>query len=401
MRRLLPGLVLVAVLLAACSGTAPHPRATVPTSTTTTPVAPTTTAPVTSTTRPVTTTEGNVVEDLTWISPTHGWALVDDGPCGQATGNQVLTTTNGGVAWTPVGSIAAPSGNCSGAGLVGVSHIRFANNLDGYAFGPQLYVTADGGVTWTQENGPYVTTLEPTGANVMRVSFTRTGCPGPCDLTVQSAPAGSSVWQSLTAPFQGDAVQLVRQGSDAYVAVYGNPAGGAGDAHTTLMLSQDGGITWGQRADPCDDVGGDEYDTVTISAAPQSVLVALCRDRLHPQQAYVAVSTDSGVVFAGQSVLSGSAFLGTIAATSASTIFVGSAGSPGTGSEQWVLLTSTDGGHSWQTAVSETGQAQTFFPTEPFLGFESSTVGRWVGEPHHLWETTDGGVHWVKQAIGA
>jgi photosystem II stability/assembly factor-like uncharacterized protein len=395
-RRLFPALVLVAVLLAACSGKAPNPHATGPTSTTTTLVVPTTTTPVT---KPVTTTAGNVVEDLTWISPTHGWALADDEHCGQATCTEVLTTTNGGSAWSPVGSIAAPSGNCSGCGLVGVSHIRFANNLDGYAFGPQLYVTTDGGVTWTQQSGPYVTALEPAGTNVMRVSFTHTGCPGPCDLTVQSAPAGSSAWQSLTAPFQGDAVQLVRQGSEAYVAVYGNPAGG-GDARTTLMLSQDGGTTWGQRADPCDNVGGDEFDTVAINAAPQSVLVALCRDRFQSQRAYVAVSTDSGVVFAGQSVVSVPAFLGSIAATNASTIFLGTAGSPGTGSTQWVLLASTDGGHSWQTAVSETGQAQLFFPTEPFLGFENTTVGRWVGEPYHLWETTDGGVHWIKPAIG-
>jgi photosystem II stability/assembly factor-like uncharacterized protein len=340
-----------------------------------------------------------VVDDLTWISPSHGWALVDDGRCGQGTGTEVLTTTNGGAAWTPVGSIAARSGNCSGAGLVGVSHIRFANDLDGYAFGLQLYVTTDGGATWTQQNGPYVTALEPAGTNVMRISFTHTGCPGPCDFAVQSAPAGSDAWQSLTAPFSGDAVQLVRQGGDAYVAVFGNPAGGAGDAHTTLMMSQDGGVTWGERADPCDDVGGDEYDTVAISAAPQSVLVALCRDRFEARRAYVAVSTDSGAVFAGQSVVSEPVFLGTIAATSASTVFLGTAGSQGTGSAQWVLLVSTDGGSSWRTVVHETGQAQPYFPADPFLGFENATVGRWVGNPHHLWETTDGGVHWVEQAI--
>ena len=397
MRRLLTALALVAILFAACSATPSHPHASGSTSTTTTPVASTTTAPVTPTTKPVS-SPSTVVEDLTWISPTHGWALVDDEHCGQATCTEVLMTTNGGAAWSPVGPIAAPTGSCSGCGLVGVTHIRFANNLDGYAFGPQLYVTTDGGVTWTPQNGPYVTALEPAGTNVMRVSFTHTGCPGPCDLTVQLAPAGSTAWQSLTAPFQGDAVQLVRQASDAYVAVFENPAGG-GDARTTLMMSQDDGTTWGERADPCDEVGGDEFDTVAINAAPQSVLVAICRNRTQPQQAYVAVSTDSGAVFTAQSVVPQSALFGTIAATSASTIFLGTAGSQGTGSAQWLLLASTDGGHTWQTVVSEKGQLQPFYPTDPFLGFENSTVGRWVGYPYHLWETTDGGVNWVKQPI--
>ena len=121
----------------------------------------------------------------------HGWALVGQGTCGQTTCADVLTTTDGGSVWHQIGSIAATLSDCVGCGTPGVSHIRFANDLDGYAFGPDLFVTTDGGVTWSQENGPYVAALEPAGGTVMRVAYTETGCPGPCDLTIQTAPAGS------------------------------------------------------------------------------------------------------------------------------------------------------------------------------------------------------------------
>jgi hypothetical protein len=341
---------------------------------------------------------GRLVDDLTWISPTQGWALVDTPTCGQPTCTEVLATTNGGGTWTQVGTIPAPS-NCTTCGLVGVSHIRFANALDGYAFGPGLFTSTDGGATWTQQSGPYVVALEPVGANVMRISYTRTGCPGPCDLSVQSAPVVSTAWQTLTGPFQADSVQLVRQGNEAYVAAYANPAGGVDDAHATLMLSQDGGTTWGERADPCGEVGGAEFDTTSIAAAPQGVLAALCVDRAQPTRAYVDVSTDSGVVFTAGSIVTAPGLLGSLAVTNASNLFVGTAGTAGTGPAQWVLLASQDGGQTWRRAVVQNGKVEPNFGAQTFLGFENSTVGRWVGYPYNIWETTDGGTQWVKQSI--
>jgi photosystem II stability/assembly factor-like uncharacterized protein len=389
--------VLSTLVLSACS-TGSRPHATKATTTTTT-------RHHTSTTKPVTTTApgprpASLVDDLTFISPTQGWALADQSSCGQPTCTQVLTTTDGGATWTKVGTIPSPS-NCTTCGLVGVSHIRFANALDGYAFGPGFFTSSDGGATWTQPAGPNVVALEPVGSNVMRISFTQTGCPGPCDLTVQSAAAGSTAWQTVRGPFQADSVQLVRQATDAYVAVYGNPAGG-GVGSTTMMISQDDGATWGERADPCDEVGGDEFDTVAISAAPQSVLVALCRDRAQPQRSYVAVSTDSGMVFTAQSMLPNSrpaGPFGAVAATSATSLFVGTAGASGTGRAQWTLLASSDGGQTWRQAVVQRGTLQPNFPAETFLGFENGSVGRWVGYPSNIWETTDGGGQWVKQSI--
>jgi hypothetical protein len=394
-RRLAAALVLAAVLLAACSSAgSKHSQGSTTTVHATTP----TTKPVTTTTQAP--KPGTLIDDLTWISPTQGWALVDMPKCGQPTCTEVLTTANGGGTWTQVGTIPAPS-NCTTCGLVGVTHIRFANALDGYAFDPGFFTSTDGGATWTQQTGPYVVALEPVGSNVMRISFTQTGCPGPCDLSVQSAPVGSAAWQTLHGPFQADSVQLVRQANEAYVAAYANPAGGVDDAHATLMLSQDGGTTWGERADPCGDVVGVEYDATSIAAAPRGVLAVLCLDREQPTRAFVDVSTDSGVVFAAGSTVTAASLLGTVVVTSASNLFVGSAGMAGTGPAQWVLLASGDGGQTWRQAVVQNGKAEPNFAAQTFLGFENSTVGRWVGYPSNIWETTDGGAQWVKQSIAA
>jgi hypothetical protein len=394
-RRLIAALALATVVLSSCAA-ASHPHAVGPGGGTTTTATPTT-EPVTTTTL----APRLVVEDLTWISPDHGWALVELSNCTQpACTEVVLTTANGGTNWTQVGTIPAPS-NCAGCGPLGVTQIRFANALDGYAFDPAFFTTTDGGVTWTQQAGPDVLALEPVGGNVLRISDARTGCPGPCDLSVQSAATGSSAWQTLNGPFQGDDVQLVRQADEVYVAVFANPAGGVDDAHASLMLSQDGGTTWGARADPCGDVGGVEFDAAAIAAAPQGVLAVLCVDRAQPTQAFVDVSTDSGVVFAAGSVLSDSGFLGSLALTSASNIFVGSSAGPGKGSARWVLMASQDGGQTWRQAAAQSGKDQPYFPARTFLGFENTQVGRWVVNPSTIWQTTDGGTQWVMQSVAS
>jgi photosystem II stability/assembly factor-like uncharacterized protein len=216
---------------------------------------------------------------------------------------------------------------------------------------------------------------------------------------MQTAYAGSAVWRSLTAPVQGDGVQLVRQGlEDAYVAIFENPAGGAESAHATLMLSDDGGATWSTRPDPCGDVGGDEYDTWALAAAPGSALAVLCEDRLQPLDMYIALSADGGNSFAAQPLLPAAEGPVELAMTSASSIFVGFSASPGTGTTQYSILSSADGGRSWQQAATdlEVKAGNPPPPASTFLGFESSVVGRWVVGGDILWQTSDGGSQWVR-----
>jgi photosystem II stability/assembly factor-like uncharacterized protein len=392
-------LLTLGALLAACSSAAPPRHHSAAPSTTTTSALPSSiSSPTTSTTTPSPPPSNLPIDDLTWISATHGWALVGSTNCAEPKCAEVLTTTDGGstwseIGWIPLGSNDCPGG-CNGNGS-GVTHIRFANAMDGYAYDPDLFVTTDGGQFWSKISGPMVAALEPDGSSVMRVAYTQTGCPGPCDLTIETAPAGSESWVTVHAPFQGDSVQLIRQGNAAYVATFQNPAGGAGNAQATLLLSTDNGETWTSRPDPCSYTASVEYDTEAITAAPGGVIVALCQQRGGGMHDYVALSANGGTTFLPQPAMPGTAIFGSIAAASASDLVV-AGGTNGQQPPRTVLYDSRDGGRTWEMVASQaaTSTAAIGFVPPTYLGFESASVGRWASGTDLLFQTSDGGLTW-------
>ena len=331
---------------------------------------------------------GDTALDVTWISATHGWALVHPAGCAHCTA--IRTTTDGGTTWTALASPVA-SGES-------VSSIRFANANDGYLFGPDLFVTHDGGNTWTQEQSRPISYLEIAGSTAMRISYSHTGCPGPCDWSIDRAAVGSSDWQPLPIPAIDSNVSalLVRQGQrDVYASFGGNPAGGASNAQSQLLISHDGGDSWTSRVDPCGFTAGAENDTRGVAAAPGNVAVVLCQPRLADPATpgFVVVSSDGGATFGPPRTLPAGSVPLLLASLSASDIVV-STSEPSSAS----VLVTDDGGATWKVTAREQLTVQGAIPPG-FLGFETATTGRWISPAGTLWTTTDGGQTWTPQHL--
>ena len=352
--------------------------------------------------------------DLTWVSDTLGWALAAV-PCAGQLCPAVAETTDGGSSW-----LGLPSPNVAFYGLYGaippqtadcqqvacVSHIRFATSKIGYLFGPSLFMTVDGGQTWQQVDSPPVESLEAAGGDVYRVVYDHTGCPGPCNRTVEEAASGSDDWRTLLQIPEGgglgtelDTASLVLQGTQTiYLPIYGNPAGG-GNAAATLFRSTDGGQTWRQLGDPCGGSADPGNVAISFAAAPGGQLTALCLPRGGPPGWAVLTSDDGGSAWGSRRPVPGSA-LELIAAPRPGTLVVGTPTTSGTGVVTSTLLVSTDGGEAWSTAATD----QVDLGSSPlgvslWLGFEDATTGRWAGDDQTIWTTTDGGLTWTARAF--
>ncbi len=349
---------------------------------------------------------GPFVIDLTWVSARTGWALAVTS-CARGLCPQIAQTRNGGQTWqrlpSPPGFIEDGRLDCSKKPCV--THLRFATASAGYLFGPALFVTRDGGRSWARENSPPVEALEPSSGAVVRIVYDHTGWPGPCDRTVEEAPAGSSSWRTLLRlglP-RGDsrevAAQAIRAGSRViYVPIYGDQAAGAGTQHTIIFRSLDAGRSWRRLDDPCGGSGRRVYDAVALAAAPARIVAALCAPRSgRPTGEFVRTSTDAGSSWRPRHRLPGSPRL--IAAASPSHLVVADGPVSGNGPYTYRLAVSTDGGLHWNAVITDRERINAAAPASAFLGFENAKVGRWVGDERAIWTTSDGGVHWIRRTF--
>ena len=365
---------------------------------------------------------GPYVVDLTWVSDSMGWALAAV-PCAGQLCAAVAATTDGGATWQPLPSppvsldpiartqgasgitIAAAQGDCE-QDLSCVSQIRFATSRIGYLFGPGLYMTVDGGESWQEMTSLPVETLEASGGDVFRVVYDHGGCPGPCNRTVEEAPAGSDDWQTLLQipgslqipPGALDTASLILEGSRTiYLPIYGNPVGG--EPFTTLLRSLDGGQTWQRLTDPCISTTTLGDSAIAFAAAPDGYMAALCYANGAPDAPTVLTSSDSGTSWGSRLSVPESS-RGLIAAPSAGTLVAGPPPGSGSGPATMTLSVSRDGGVDWSTAATD----QVNLDSVPvgvslWLGFEDATTGRWVGDDQTIWTTTDGGKTWTPQAF--
>jgi photosystem II stability/assembly factor-like uncharacterized protein len=96
---------------------------------------------------------GFKANSITWASPQQGWVL-GAAPCGAKTCTDVIGTTDGATTWKLLGRVNAPIARLGQAANPGVTEIRFATPMVGWAFGPHLFQTVDGGRSWAKMTIP-------------------------------------------------------------------------------------------------------------------------------------------------------------------------------------------------------------------------------------------------------
>ncbi len=377
---------LVLLALASCTGGGKPKASRTPTSSPAEPPS----ATLTATPTPTATPSRFKVVDSTWVSADVGWVL-GAATCGETECVSLKATRDGGRSWKDA---ALPTGtrpdrlrnDCQDPCF---AHVRFANRKVGYLFGPGFYVTRDGGRTWHTERARLVLNLEISDGRAFRVVARMTGCPGPCDVRIERSVVGSRTWRELSTPRQDAAgTGLIVSGTRVYLAAYGNPAGGAGDAHPGFLRSLDAGRTWRKLADPCQNDPDSENDGIAIAAAPGGFLAVLCRSRMFSERrSFLMTSADSGRSFAPRRVLP-KAFADEVAAGSGFTIAVAA-----TRGARSVVLVSRDGGRTWRTTLSAAlpeGDVRVFF------GFQNASTARVALSGSAIWTTRDAGANWTR-----
>jgi photosystem II stability/assembly factor-like uncharacterized protein len=343
---------------------------------------------------------------ISWVSATEGWALAA-APCGAGACARLARTTDAGRHWQqlpdPPAAILGGTADCLAARAC-VSQVSFASAAIGYLYGPSLLMTTDGGLTWKARPGLQTETLTIADGQAYRVAYTSGGCPGPCQPSLQEAPAGSANWRTLiarlTEPDRSDSAQIAVSGRNVLVAMYGSLAGPVA-AQAELYRSADGGGTWQQPADPCGVLrpGGfvSEKDLIGLAATPGGFVAGLCFTRAR-MSTFVITSADAGTSWRPASASPPGQDLGFITAASPATIAVASAATGGNGTYTARLLVTTDGGRRWVTVATDT-QDLAADGAPAWAGFETPLAGQWLADPHGVWTTTDGGLHWTRTAF--
>ncbi len=340
-----------------------------------------------------------------WISATEGWALAVQ-PCATGTCTRIARTTDAGRHWQVLSAPAAAIGDGTAGCPAGdcLSQVSFASPTIGYLYGPALLMTTDGGLTWRVQPGPATETLAIDDGQVYRVAYAHGGCPGPCQPSLQEAPAGSASWRTLIGrlaePDRSDSAQIVVSGPDVLVAMYGGVTGPV-PGEAVIYRSADGGSTWRQMADPCGRLGSDgpdqQEDLTGLAAAPGGFFAGLCA--APDSTSTVVASADAGLTWRPTAAPPPGQWLGQIAAATPSTIAVASGATGGNGAYTARLLVTTDGGRHWVTAAIDP-QDLSAGSAPAWLGFQTALAGQWLGDPHGIWTTTDGGLHWTRTAFG-
>jgi photosystem II stability/assembly factor-like uncharacterized protein len=343
--------------------------------------------------------------DTSWVSAAEGWALAVQ-QCARGDCTRVARTTDSGQHWQALPDPpAVPEGDYGCSGRACAAHVTFASPRVGYLYGPALLMTSDGGRHWLPQPGPLTETLAVAGGTAYRIAYDHSGCPGPCQPSLQEAPAGSAHWRTLasqlTEPDRSGTAQFAISGPDLLVALYGSLAGPL-PATAVVYRSADGGGTWQRADDPCTSFGpsgpGQEDDLTGLAAAPGGFFAGVCTVRVS-LRTFVITSADAGATWQETPATPPGQWNTLVAAAGPATIALASGPSGGNGKYTTTLVLTTDGGRQWVTAATDPQDLGNGADVPAAVSFETPLAGQWLGDAHGIWTTADGGLHWTRAAL--
>jgi photosystem II stability/assembly factor-like uncharacterized protein len=330
---------------------------------------------------------------VTFVSPTDGWVLGSTA-CASARCAVIAHTLDAGHTWSRIPAPATTVDTDPRLANAGVSALRFADPLDGWAYGPQLWATHDGGATWHAiavagftGGSASVWDLEAAAGSAHLAYYAS----GPLAFGIASTAVARDAWKSPPVYLPVGAgpvpqVQLVIQGTAGWlIQVDREVVNGA-------RLVNGSWQTW---TPPCSDSAG----PAVLAASSSASLLADCDLGVWstPAGEHLYRSANGGASFAELSPAVPLSSAGEVATPNTSTIVVAGDGPPDAkGATTPVVIGSFDGGHSW-TTVLRPGSA-----TFTDLGFTTQTQGvliTTVGATSRLLMTRDGGHTWAAVAF--
>jgi hypothetical protein len=330
-----------------------------------------------------------------WVSPKDGWLLGAAG-CGATTCTETVRTTDGGVTWKTLGTIAAP---LTIEDASGVTEVRFADDLHGWAFGPALWISGDGGATWQPQASPGGRPVIALAADAQVAYAVVSACElnqalSDCrhGATLWRTTPGSVAWTqvSLRLPVSNQAILEV-SGLTAYLAIATPGGKAAGEIDVTVD-----GVHWTGRPDPCSVTDGEYISGIAASSATQVAL--MCQANIGFGKAYkhVVRSVDTALTTSDAGILPLYGIVSRLASSPNGTLVVSSFS---IGS--WIYR--NGGGQAW-TTPEDLGDGGIGWND---IGFPTDQVGFVIhgpvaccggGGPGELWKSGDGGVSW-RQAV--
>jgi hypothetical protein len=323
---------------------------------------------------------------VTFVSADDGWVL-GSVPCDSKRCAAIEQTRDGGQTWVPASAPKATvvTGVDAIGATSGISGLRFATPIDGWAFGPDLWATHDGGASWIKvsvpglPSGSTIVALETAHGSVHAVFTENQG------FGIVTSPVGSDTW--TVSPLQ------IAVGAGPVAAIHFVLSGDTG-----WLLENDrvvvGGArlvhgAWQTRKPPCTDTGGPVGPAVIAASSPTD-FVAVCDmfgNVNGPLGYHLFVSRDGGASFVAKVGRPPVDAVSGVATPDTSTIVIA-----GWHSAEAVLVGSFDGGKTWSTVFrAGTVQLSDLGFTTPSQGVVVTNSASGSGG---LFMTRDGGHTW-------